>query len=689
MSNRPAPRAWGRLRSNSASAAESILALSICGTVGVVLITYLVVRFVVPALHIRQTADLTFFPEYYGSLSPDPVAQQQFLVIVAATLALPLVLALVVTRGRSLLPACRVLAPAALLGFLVLLVVASVGALPQARLWWPRELDGGWALVPLGLLGWFVARRRLGAIGSLGGVRLEIAIGVAALVLTVLFCLAGVYTDHTLNLAPTGTVYHVPFTFEEVYAVAGGHTPLVDWVPQYVTIVPYLLAPFLSLRAPSIGMFTVSMTVLSVGALMCGYFGLRLLARRPNRAILLYLPVLGMSLIPVTRNGAQVFTADTYYAIMPLRYGGPLACFAAVAALARWKPGARAWVLLGVLEGVVALNNFEFGFPAAVAGLVAAVVAQNPSQPLETRRSLRVVGWTLVGAAAAVAGFAVLTVLRSGDLPNFGDLIWFNREFAIAGFLVIPLHGLVTLQGVVFVTFVAAVAVGVAPALLGLGEGGIDGRVSAAVLTFSGIFGVGAFGYYANGRSVPPVLGAFFCAWGFALAALSVTGVRYLGQWRMKPMGATLGILPVLVIAIAGVGSLLEDDYAFAQPGRVLSGVQGASVNPVAAIQGVRACVRRGTNVGVLMPYGLRIAVEGHVHDWFPYNNPTDLVTVQQVDATLTDLRRHNARVLITAPLPAPVSIMFSQAGFRPVFNDTAAGALFWVRGPARLVSCA
>ena len=337
----------------------------------------------------------------------------------------------------------------------------------------------------------------------------------------------------------------MPFTFEEVYAVVGGHTPLVDWVPQYVTIIPYLLAPMLSLRAPSIGMFTASMTLLSVISFMCGYFALRVLTRRAIPALVLFLLVLAMSLVPNTRAGDQVFTADTYFAIMPLRYGGPLVCFAAVVALARWQPRAGAWLLFGVLEGFVVLNNFEFGLPAAVAGAVAGVVSQNPGQAFELRRSLRSLVLILAGVAAAVALFTVVTVLRSGQLPNFGDLVWFNREFAIAGFLVIPLHGLVTLQGLVFVTFVAAVALGIAPALLGLGAGGIEGRVSAAALTFTGIFGVGAFAYYANGRSLPAVLGALFCAWGFALAALSVTGLRYLRQWRTKPMAAVLGVLPV------------------------------------------------------------------------------------------------------------------------------------------------
>jgi hypothetical protein len=684
---RPRFDVLGGLRSDSAGSGEDTLALSICAAFGVVVVTYLLARFVIPALHIRQRADLTFFPEYYSDLSPEPVAQQQFLLIAAATVGLPVVIALVATRGRSTLSVCRRIAPILLLGFLVLMVVAFVGALPQDRLWWPSEMSGLWVLVPLGLLaGYLLSRWK--PLGKVRGVRWETAIGVVLLCLTILFCLAGFYTDHTLTLGPTGTLYHVPFTFEEVYAVVGGHTPLVDWVPQYVTIIPYLLAPMLSLRAPSIGMFTASMTLLSVISFMCGYFALRVLTRRAIPALVLFLLVLAMSLVPNTRAGDQVFTADTYFAIMPLRYGGPLVCFAAVVALARWQPRAGAWLLFGVLEGFVVLNNFEFGLPAAVAGAVAGVVSQNPGQAFELRRSLRSLVLILAGVAAAVALFTVVTVLRSGQLPNFGDLVWFNREFAIAGFLVIPLHGLVTLQGLVFVTFVAAVALGIAPALLGLGAGGIEGRVSAAALTFTGIFGVGAFAYYANGRSLPAVLGAQFCAWGFALAALSVTGLRYLRQWRTKPMAAVLGVLPVLALAFAGAGSLLQDDYPFQQPGRVLSGAQGASVNPVAAIAGVRTCVRPGTNMGVLLSYGLRIAIEGHVHDWFPYNNPGDLATVQQVDATLVDLRRHNARVIMSQPLPADVSAIISRAGFRPVYADTPAGAEFWVRGSARLVSC-
>jgi hypothetical protein len=675
--------------------AENQLAVSMLVTFIVVLATYLVARFAVPALHIREESALTFLPEVIkaGDLDPQPVANQQYLLVVAATLGLPLTIALAASYARpALLCVARRLAPFLLFELVVLLVVAAIGAVPQAVIWWPREVGGSWIFfLAATLLGAFVLFGPLRALLELNGTRWELAVALVMLVATALLCLSGLYTNHMLNLAPGSTSYHFPFTFEEVYAVVGGHTPLVDWVPQYVTVIPYLLAPFLSLAPPSIGVFTLAMTALSIAALMCGYFALRLLARRPIPAMLLYLPFLALTLLPGpqgTRN--EVFTAADYFALMPMRYAGPLACFAAVAAMSRWKPRIEAWVLFGALEGFVALNNFEFGFPAAVAGVIAVVLAQNPSQRLELRHSLRRVGLTLAGVAVAIALFSATTVLRSGSLPQFDDLVLFNREFALAGFLELPLHGLVTLQGLVFVTFVAAVALGVAPALHGSARDGIEGRLSTATLTFTGIFGLGAFAFYANERPLPAVLGATFCAWGLALAALVVPAVWHLRRWRTAPMAATLAALPVLALAIVGLGSILQDDYAFAQPARVLGGGTTAAFDgsPFGAIDAVRSCLRPGSNVGLLMPYGLWIAIEGHVHDWFPFNNPGDLATVQQVDTTLSDLRAHNARVIVSQQLPASVDRLITGAGFRPVFDDTAVPALFWVRGSRRQITC-
>jgi hypothetical protein len=185
---------------------------------------------------------------------------------------------------------------------------------------------------------------------------------------------------------------------------------------------------------------------------------------------------------------------------------------------------------------------------------------------------------------------------------------------------------------------------------------------------------------------------AIFCAWGFALAALSVESIRFLRRWRSTPITGALAVLPILALVIVGVGSLLQDDYAFAQPARALSGGQSPIYEPALAIDAVRACLRPGTDVGVLMDYGLRIALDGHVRDWFPYNNQTDLVTRQQVDVTLDDLRKHHARIIlsgaVSGSLPASVIEMISRAGFRPLYDDVAGGIEFWGQGSARLVDC-
>jgi len=627
--------------------------------------------YVLPALDLTTASSLHFLSVYesFDYLKPEPLEQQRYLVAVLAALALPFLVAFGASR-HALLRA----APTAILTVLQVAVVALVALTMYAdghaleRLL-PATRSPSFVLVVALATALLLARRGLTDRLDAGGRRWEVVCASVALLATGLLCLAGFYTDGSLlgALVPTGA--HVPFTFEEVHAVAAGRTPLVDWTPQYTSVLPYLLAPLLSLRPFGIAPFTGAMVATSIVALVFGYIALRLLAGRPLRALALYLPVLAIGLIPAFELGDQAHSIAAYYALMPLRYGGPLACLCAVAVVGRFGSGGRReWLALGFLAGATLLNNVEFGLPAAAAtGFVAVLCAvQRVQGPSWRAAVLRTAGWLAVGGGASVAGFLALTFARSGELPDFGQLVYFSRQFATAGFFMIPIDTVFGLPGLIFATFVAAIALGAVPVLLGARASDAHGLVRTAVLVFTGVFGLGVFAYWV-GRSVDETLAATFLAWALALAALAAEGTRVTRTaLALRAPGGMLHALAVVLFAVVGLAALREATYGFEQPKRIAKHERGVRIAAqLAVLDFTRRCITPGTDVGMYVPYGLRVAHEAGLQDWFAYNNPTSVVTQEQVDNAFDVFAEHDVQFIVVGNAPMEWTQAMGDRGYR------------------------
>jgi len=654
----------------SAGTPQAALALALLTIVAVGAL-WLVAALIVPALGLRPSSNLRFLAEYATAenLRPEPVEQQRYLLAVAATLVLPLLIALVASRPALLR---RVPAQSALVLqiALVALVVAAFAADSRAlERFLPATRDLRLLLLPAAaLLVAFAFRVRLAAFSAVRGVAWELGAIMVAAAATALLCLAGFYTDADLTGAVTETAYHIPFTFEELYAVAGGHTPLVDFTPQYTTILSYLLAPLLGVRPPSVAVFTASMVALSVVSLMAGYLALRLLSGSPLRALILYLPALAIGVVAMTEKGDAVYTMATYFAVVPMRYVGPLLCLGAVAAFARFGCGRRReWAVLGALAAAALLNNVEFGLPTAVALAAAASVCRPPARAGRLRAGLRCAGSFTAGAAIVLVAFVALTLARSGSLPDFLQLLYFSRQFATAGFYMLPITTLFGLPQILALTFVAALAAGAAPMLLGRRGDDPRAAVRSSVLTFTGIFGMGALAYWA-GRSDDEVLVAAFPVWGLALAALAAEGARILQRPSgLRATGGLLAAMAVAVFATVGSAALLRADYGLEQPNRIIRAEDGGRVaEQRAAVGFTRRCVRPGSDIGMFVPFGLRVADEAGVHDWFPYNSPTSVVTLEQVAYVLEVLDDRRVNVVLLGAGPPEIREELRRRRFRP-----------------------
>lgn len=486
-----------------------------------------------------------------------------------------------------------------------------------------------------------------------------------------------VYRGGNIALAPLFTWYHLSFTSEEFAAVLRGRTPLVDFVPQYVSLLPYLAWPFLTVAGFSVGTLTVFFAGLSGIALLSVLLAFRTVTGSARAAVLLYLPFLSVTFFPAIRDGAQLHSVGSYYALLPLRYFFPLLLTGLVAALA---PRTRAWrpaLVLGATAGAGLVNNVEFGIAALGAAVVAVFVAVLSTQTGAgwlrnvVQAELRV----LVGAASSVLLFVLGTLLRSGSLPDFTQSFYFSRQFAASGFFMLPMPGPLGLHLVMYLTGALALVLALVAAVRRSPRPGAAGPAGLALLAYSSVFGLGAGSYYV-GRSHPLVLIAVFCAWALCSAALTVEVIGRLrdvlaaGTRVRLLMAAPVGVVAALFTL--GVTTLSGADVLAGQPDRVRQ--TGAPVFFAATDmrQLVSDCARPNESVMLLHPLGHWISADLRVRNAFPYNHVSSVVTRQQVSVVVASLRENDVTSVFAGPYPnaatgEALTAALQDAGYRVV----------------------
>lgn len=666
-------------------------------------IAWMLGAWLLPALDIRPASSLTFLPSLEpGSLRPEPLEQQRYLLSLLAVVAV-VPLAVLVARRAPFQRALRFAPPIGLIAVMTVAGVSLVRGYDQLDRYFsmgPVLAVFAVALLAYGVFACFPRRARWLAIAA---DRLSRRRSAEAIVLAVVLLVAfgvtavGLYNDGNVILGPGNTAGHMQFTYEEVTAVFYGRTPLVDYTPQYTALLSWLLAPLFLLRTPDLGFFTAIMAGLGVLALLCLYFTYRLVAGSAARALLLYLPTVALGFVVVERiDGWQVHTIAGYFALMPIRDLGPLA----LGLLCIWVVGAapsRARAVgLGAASAATILINVEFGLPAAAAAVTAALLLNQDERPL-LRRSGVLVGGLAAGAVTVVAAFGLLTFARSGSWPEVSQLFYFQRQFAAAGFFMLPMDHLLSLHTLVFATSAAAAIAGLGIVAFGHVRPGVQGRRSVALLIYSGIFGFGAFEYYM-GRTHPDVLSATFLPWGVALMALC-----WEAGCRLAAGGITArAIRPAAAVLLAastvlGVDALRHLEYAIHQPSRLTKPAREFRVYTMASeVAAARGCIPAGSNALVLTIMPDRLAHNARLHNWYAYDQPASMVTTQQVDHMFAVAARHHVTAALTEEVDRDT---MARGGFRPVrefsyvldtpyLNWATQTLTIWSRGPRSGVDC-
>ena len=367
-------------------------------------------------------------------------------VLLAWWLSVPVVLLLSVQLARfAELPAGRVVAP--------LVLLAAFGVAIAAALMRNNTVFGldEWIadLAPhqlgLGLLAVVSVGAALAARRPLAGwvaAAITAAVGLAYL------------APALMIRVPPGSAgeFHAGVVIDELLAPAAGRTPLVDYFPQYLTLLGLPIAPFARVWPEhALGIALGWIVMLQVATIAAAVILATVVGGR--RTALVALVLLAGPLVFAMPNG--VYTA-AYPAALPFRTVLPvITILVAVALFGRGpssRPGLRA-LALGMVAGTAALNNPDHGLPVvAAAGAGVLVVTTSWSGRLRA---------TLFGAAGAAVPVALYTLVTwaMGETAHWSSVLLFPKVFAVVGFgnVAMPAFGT---HAAIVAFFVSATVIG-------------------------------------------------------------------------------------------------------------------------------------------------------------------------------------------------------------------------------------
>lgn len=310
---------------------------------------------------------------------------------------------------------------------------------------------------------------------------------------------------------------------EEFSSVFYGHTPLVDFFPQYQYLYPLLFVPYFKLFGLSIFTFTLLMTILSGIGLIFAYYVLFKFTRNAIGASLLFIAFLSASFYPVSpylTGPAERNYFFNYYAFSPLRTLGPwMVFYLFIRYLSKRSTGNI--IALFTTASILFVGNVEFGIASFASALIGFFVTiENKLIPSKKvfYKFLSLIVIILIGVFSFYISFLYL---KSGKLPEIASWFSYQIVFAKLGFAMIPMKNF-GIHYYLFLTFGAAVTwgvLGLANPNLQMSEDKIERQNRLAAILFSGVLGFGVSVYFV-GRSHQWVLPCLFTFWMFTLCLL-------------------------------------------------------------------------------------------------------------------------------------------------------------------------
>jgi hypothetical protein len=440
----------------------------------------------------------------------------------------------------------------------------------------------------------------------------------------------------------------------ETFAVLDGRTPFVDFHAQYGQLLPYVAAAIMALAgSATIGAWTLIMTSISGLATLAIYDVFRRVTRSSLLALVIFLPFLASGFFQLLGPSSNRFSLAGTFSLWPMRYAGPYLLAWLTARHVDAVAPRRAPILL-LAAGLVALNNAEFGIGAFLATL-AALACHTP--PGSWRAAGRLVANAVAGLLGAALLVTLLSLVRTGALPDFILLLEFSRLYGIGGWVLEPMAPM-GFHIAMYVTFTAAIVAATVCAARSEPQ-----RVLTSMLAWSGVFGLFAGSYYV-GRSDPLDLVSLLSAW-----CLSVTLLLVLVAGRLASRDGPRATLPEIAVVFGfclSACSLAQFPLPWAQVARLRVHSPDAPFKQADAAQFVAAATQPGEKVVILIPLGHRIAYDLGLVDIAPYSSIDTMPTVGQMQSTIAVARREHVHKIFFSPGATSANQLkvLTQAGF-------------------------
>jgi hypothetical protein len=343
--------------------------------------------------------------------------------------------------------------------------------------------------------------------------------------------------------------YHFQFTADEISAVAAGHFPLSDYIPQYSVLLGFPIAPVLRIVPSQAAMTTLAWLLFLQLVAVAIAVSLPVLLGGRRMAV----PAILVVLAPVLANTLVGTSASTYFGVMPMRVVIPSVVILVGYLVIRHRcpPSLRRparWLALGFVCGLASLNNPDYGLPVLVVVLVVLLVA------IEGVKG-KTISCSLVFVSAGFVFFGYWLIGLIFDRPvSWSYWIVFQQIFGASGFQDVPMAA--------FGLHIAIVALFVATSVLGfvLVRNASAGPKSfsyrqGVMLCLTGGWSLLTLPYFA-GRSLPSTaIGGYAFSVGLVTASLlpliqlSFRGLRASrsGQDRLySGIAAAMGLVAIV-----------------------------------------------------------------------------------------------------------------------------------------------
>ena len=360
---------------------------------------------------------------------------------------------------------------------------------------------------------------------------------------------------------------------EEILSPSAGALPAINFTAQYINLLGLPIMPITFLFPKSTVLIAyIWIDMLKIGSLVFAIYFLRITTDKKWIPLFLVL-ILALSSISGLGQYYHEGNSANYWATFPIRLFLPMGLGALLMREIQGPLCRNSLLFLGILASITALNNADWGIPAASAALL--VLLLGASNIAEGFRRFR---YFFSGVIILICAYSITLRLLCGYWPDPVALTYFAIVFIKSGMISFPMQGW-GLHVIVLGTFAFVSAIGII-GYSGLGASLYNHRSTYfAGLVYMGIFSLGTSLYFIN-RALLPVLKTLFFPWALCIALMTYGAIKFVEKGRNIATVYTNIIfltLPVFILLGVAFSSILNGPRFSEEWVRITSSYPGST----------------------------------------------------------------------------------------------------------------